>query len=334
MNTPSLLAAGAGHASTGEAAQFWVFAVIAVVGALCTVSLRQAVHSALSLAATMISLAIFYFAQGAVFLGIVQIVVYTGAVMMLFLFVVMLVGVSSADSLKETLRGQRTAAVCCGIGIGVLLIAGIAHASLDTYAGVGRANRGGNVQGLAALIFTRYVWAFEVTGALLITAVLGAMVLTHKERVTPRPGQAEQAAQRVREGNQVTPLPAPGVFARHNGVDIPALLPNGTLSELSVLPVIRERGQVREVSGETVHRLVELENFSDRQLGREPKLTHRTTLAVPVPSADEPPPELRAVPRPVEPSTRQRPPAQPSAPGEENPAGGTSPDEDGEEERT
>ena len=124
----------------------------------------------------MISLAVLYIAQDALFLGIVQVVVYTGAVMMLFLFVLMLIGVDSSDSLVETIRGQRIAAVVVGVGFGVLLIAGIGNLSVTGFAGLPDANSSGNVEGLAALIFTRYLWAFELTSALLITAALGAMV--------------------------------------------------------------------------------------------------------------------------------------------------------------
>src|SRR5438128_10496702 len=123
---------------------------------------RKAVHSALWLASTMICLAIMYLMQGAIFLGVVQIVVYTGAVMMLFLFVLMLVGVDSADSLVETLRGQRVAALVAAVGFGVLLISGIGDA-VTTNAGLKEANQDGNVPGLANLIFSRYVFAFKVT---------------------------------------------------------------------------------------------------------------------------------------------------------------------------
>jgi NADH-quinone oxidoreductase subunit J len=248
--------------STGEAVQFWVLAVVAVGGALGMVLCKKAVHSALCLAGTMIALAICYMAQGAVFLGIVQIVVYTGAIMMLFLFVVMLVGVTSADAAKEVLKGQRLAAVVGGLGFGVLLIAGIANAKLRHFTGVGAANEasGGNVQGLARLIFTQYVWAFEVTGALLITAALGAMVLTHREATEVRQTQRELAEQRVRLGTQVTPLPAPGVYARHNAVDTPALLPDGTPSELSVSRVLTARDQVVVPEGyEAAERAIEAE---------------------------------------------------------------------------
>ncbi|MFF2627526.1 NADH-quinone oxidoreductase subunit J [Kitasatospora griseola] len=254
--------------STGEAVQFWVLAVIAVGGALGMLLMKKAVHSALCLAATMLSLAVCYLAQGAVFLGVVQIVVYTGAIMMLFLFVVMLVGVSSEDSLKEQLTGQRVAAVLCGVGFGVLLIAGLANAKLSHFTGLSEANAEGNVQGLAKLIFTKYVWAFEVTGALLITAAIGAMVLTHREKIRERMTQRQLAAQRVKDNIQVPPLPAPGVYARHNAVDIPALLPDGTVAEDSVMGTLRERGQIRDVSQEMLQRMAELEETTADWLGR------------------------------------------------------------------
>ncbi|WP_371498697.1 NADH-quinone oxidoreductase subunit J [Kitasatospora sp. NBC_00374] len=254
--------------STGEAVQFWVLAVIAVGGALGMLLMKKAVHSALCLAATMLALAVCYLAQGAVFLGVVQIVVYTGAIMMLFLFVVMLVGVTSEDSLKEQLKGQRIAAVVCGLGFGVLLIAGVANAKLDHFTGLGEANAEGNVQGLARLIFTKYVWAFEVTGALLITAAIGAMVLTHRERVHAASTQRELAAQRVRDNIQVPPMPAPGVYARHNAVDIPGLLPDGTIAEDSVMATLRERGQIRDVSRPMLERMAELEESTADWLGR------------------------------------------------------------------
>ncbi|WP_407640069.1 NADH-quinone oxidoreductase subunit J [Actinacidiphila paucisporea] len=266
-----LAAAAASQTSTGEAVQFWILGTVAVLGALGTVLMKKSIHSALSLAGTMIVLAVFYLAQGAYFLGVVQIVVYTGAIMMLFLFVVMLVGITAADSLKETLKGQRVMAAVCGLGFGILLIAGISNASLHTFTGLGQANTvdGGNVQGLAHLLFTKYVWAFEITGALLITAAVGAMVLTHRERTEERRTQRELSEARVREGRQVTPLPAPGTYARHNAVDIPALLPDGTISELSVSSTLRDRGQIRDVSGDAMRRLADLEQSSERWLGRE-----------------------------------------------------------------
>ncbi|MFI2505212.1 NADH-quinone oxidoreductase subunit J [Streptomyces sp. NPDC018972] len=265
LATAATLSAGT---STGEAFQFWVLGTVAVIGALCTVFMKRAVHSALCLAGTMIILAVFYLANGAYFLGVVQIVVYTGAIMMLFLFVVMLVGVTAADSLKETIKGQRWLALLCGLGFGILLVGGIGNASLSEFNGIGEANAGGNVEGLAALLFTKYVFAFEITGALLITAAVGAMVLTHRERTERAKTQRELAEQRVRDGKYLPPLPAPGVYARHNAVDIAGLLPDGTPSDLTVSKTLRERGQIRDVSQEAINDLRAMEQRAQERLER------------------------------------------------------------------
>jgi NADH-quinone oxidoreductase subunit J len=224
-----------------EAVLFWVLATLAVAGAIAMVAAPKAVYSAMFLASTMIILAVLYIAQDALFLGVVQIVVYTGAVMMLFLFVLMLIGVDSADSLVETIRGQRIAAIVVGFAFGVLLIAGIGNASVAGFTGLAQANSGGNVQGLAALIFTRYLWAFELTSALLITAALGAMVLAHRERFDRRKTQREMAIERFAEGAYPTPRPNPGVYARHNSVDMPARLPDGSDADSSVSSVLPRR---------------------------------------------------------------------------------------------
>jgi NADH-quinone oxidoreductase subunit J len=246
-----LLAAGMTRTSTGEALQFYVLGIVAVLGALGMVFSKKAVHSALSLAMTMICLAIFYLAQGAYFLGVVQIVVYTGAIMMLFLFVVMLVGVSSADSLTETIKGQRGLAILAGTAFGALLLVAIGHARLGTFLGAGPANAKytGNVPGIATVIFQQYFWAFEVTSALLITAAVGAMVMTHRERVAPKKSQREISEEKLKTGLRFTPLPTPGVFARHNAVDVPALLPDGTMSEDSVNKTLRARAPIRDAVG-------------------------------------------------------------------------------------
>jgi NADH-quinone oxidoreductase subunit J len=227
--------------STAEAVSFWILGAIALAGAIGVVAAPKAVYSAIFLAMTMIALAIIYVAQDAVFLGVVQVVVYTGAVMMLFLFVLMLIGVDSAQSLVETIRGQRLAAIAAGLGFGVLLIAGIGTLTTTGFVGLSQANEGGNVQGLADLIFTRNLWAFELTSALLITAALGAMVLAHRERFQPRKTQRELAVERFRGGGRATPLPNPGVYARHNAADTMARLPDGSDDETSVSATIRGR---------------------------------------------------------------------------------------------
>jgi NADH-quinone oxidoreductase subunit J len=231
---------GPGMAATTQNVIFWVLAVLSVAAGLGMILARRAVHCALLLAVVMLSLAILYAMAGAPFLAFVQIIVYTGAVLMLFLFVLMLVGVSSSDSIVETIKGQRLAAGVVGIGMLVLLALGIGHAAIGGAQPLTTSNGSGNVSGIADLLFTRYVFPFEVTSALLITAALGAMVLAHRERTRPKPTQRELSRQRVASGHP-TPLPGPGTYAQHNAVDMPALLPDGTPSDLSVSPVIAQR---------------------------------------------------------------------------------------------
>jgi NADH-quinone oxidoreductase subunit J len=248
--------AAAGATTTHEAVVFWFLAPVAVAGALGLVLARSAVHAAVLLAVVMLSLAAFYTTEAAPFLAVVQVVVYTGAVLMLFLFVLMLVGVDSTDSLVETLRGQRVAATAVGLGFAVLLVAAIASAMAGYHPkGVGRAEAGkGNVVAIAELLFSRYVFAFEATSALLITAGLGAMVLAHREPTAPRRTQQERMLERVgRGGSAVAPLPGPGVYADHDAVDTPALLPGGAIAPTSVpeyLQVSAARPHVDEVERE------------------------------------------------------------------------------------
>ncbi|MCV7422179.1 NADH-quinone oxidoreductase subunit J [Mycobacterium yunnanensis] len=227
--------------STTEAVTFWVLGTLAVLGAVAVVAAPKAVYSAIFLALTMIVLAVLYIAQDALFLGVVQIVVYTGAVMMLFLFVLMLIGVDSADSLVETIRGQRFAAIGAGAAFGILIIAGVGNVSATGFTGLAQANAGGNVDGLAALIFVRYLWAFELTSALLITATVAAMVLTHRERIDRRKTQRELATERFAPGGHPTPMPNPGVYARHNAVDVAARLPDGSDAATSVSGILPPR---------------------------------------------------------------------------------------------
>ena len=224
--------------STGETVAFWVLGPLAAIAAIMMVLSRKAVHSALFLAAVMLCLAGLYAVQEAPFLAAAQVIVYTGAVLMLFLFVLMLVGVDSSDSLVETLRGQRIAALLLGGGFVVLLTGAIYRATSDLdRVGLAEAQPDGNVQALAILLFTKYVFAFEVTAALLITAALGAMVLAHKERTEPKVTQREMAKKRFREKDPF-PLPGPGVYATHHSNATPALLPDGSEAPDSVSPAL------------------------------------------------------------------------------------------------
>ncbi|WP_449062695.1 NADH-quinone oxidoreductase subunit J [Planomonospora algeriensis] len=223
----------------GEAITFWVLAVVSVAAALGLVFSRKAVYSALMLGVVMLSLAVLYAVQDAPFLAAVQIIVYTGAVMMLFLFVLMLVGVDSSDSLVETIRGQRFWAILAGLGFAALLALAIGNVVFAPAVGVGQVTqaKGGNIPALAEMIFTRHVFAFEVTSALLITAALGAMVLAHRERVRPKATQRDLARARF-SGPQPSPLPGPGTYALHNAIDMPALLPDGSVSAKSINRVL------------------------------------------------------------------------------------------------
>jgi len=241
------LALSVGTTQTPEAALFYFLAPLSVVAALGMLVVKKAVHSALLLAWVMFSLAIFYIAQDALFLGIVQVVVYTGAVMMLFLFILMLVGVDSSDSLIENIKGQRAAAITAAIGISGLLLSLIGRATMINDAiGLAAANRNGNVNGLAEQLFTKYVWAFEVVSALLITAALGAMVLAHSQRTKSKFAQRDLSIARFRKPSlgEAAGLPGSGVYALHNAVDVPALLPTGKAAPTSISAVLEARGDM------------------------------------------------------------------------------------------
>src|SRR6202041_1067051 len=164
---------------------FWILCFASIGAALAMILVRRAVHCALMLAVVMLCLATMYAMQGAPFLAFVQIIVYTGAVLMLFLFVLMLVGISSADSIVETIKGQRLGARPAPLG--------------------------------------------------------PPGPLAHRERATPRLTQREMAARRVASG-QLAPDPSPGVYALHDAADRPALLPDGSASDLSVSPTLSQRG--------------------------------------------------------------------------------------------
>jgi NADH-quinone oxidoreductase subunit J len=231
--TVQLLAAAAGHVSTGEAVAFWILAPIALIGAAGMVLARNAVHSALFLVMTMGSLGVMYFVQQGPFLGAVQIIVYTGAIMILFLFVLMLVGRDTSDSIVETLRGQRTAAILFGIAFAVLVGTAVGR-SLGNVTPKNPPGTMTTVSGIAAKLFHNYLFAFELTSALLITAAVGAMVLAHVERPAgSRRGQKELSRERFTKLHP-QPEPGPGVFATSDSIATPAMLPDGSLSPASI----------------------------------------------------------------------------------------------------
>ena len=228
---------------------FWVCGVVMVVLALGMVMARKTVHSALCLAGVMVALGILYASLSAPFLFVAQLIVYTGSVMMLFLFTMMLIGIDSSEKLKETIKGQRTASIIVVIALAALLIMTIGHGIVGTPAGVADLNEqaGGNAQALAGVLFGRFAIAFEAASALVIVAALAAMVLSHADKPSPKEHQHDRVVRRMREyaaeGAVLTPEPSPGVYANHNAATYPALLPNGQGAPESVAPALRARGQ-------------------------------------------------------------------------------------------
>ena len=177
---------------------FWVFAPISVGSAVAMLFQRNAVHSALFLIVNFFTLAVFYLVLGAPFLFAVQIIVYAGAIMVLFLFVIMLLGVDREESLVERLRGQRPTAILLGLGLAAEVFVAV-RASLGMARGPADfdqvVNEGGNAEALSRVLFRDYFLPFEVTSILLIVAAVATMVLAQqRERARTR---AEAEAFRV-----------------------------------------------------------------------------------------------------------------------------------------
>jgi NADH-quinone oxidoreductase subunit J len=237
--------------TTGEAIAFWVLGPLSLLGALGMIFSRNAVHSALWLVLTMLSLGALYMIQQAPFLGFTQVIVYTGAIMMLFLFVLMMVGRESSDSVVEVLRGQRLMATLLGIGVAGLLAGGLTRALANVTPAAPldpSTPAGGGPGGLGRLIFTDYLFPFELTSALLITAAVGAMVLAFTDRHGKggKRTQKELVMARFRgEYERPSPLPGPGVFATANSVATPALLPDGSVAPESLSVLIESTSAAR-----------------------------------------------------------------------------------------
>jgi NADH-quinone oxidoreductase subunit J len=176
---------------------FWVFAPISVGSALAMLFQRNAVHAALFLIINLFTVAVFYLVLGAPFLFAVQIIVYAGAIMVLFLFVIMLLGVDSSESLIERLKGQRAVAIVLGTGLLLELFfairAGIGFAAKAPADFDQAVNKGGNAAALSRVLFRQYFFPFEATSVLLIVAAIAVMVLASRQRRAIT--RAEQAAE-------------------------------------------------------------------------------------------------------------------------------------------
>ena len=270
----------------GAVIAFWILAPIMVIAALGILFVRKAVHAALLLAVVMISLAVLYAALEAPFLFAVQIIVYTGAILMLFLFVLMLVGVDASDSVVETIRGQRVLAIvgrpaarrsCSSSALGQITLGTARRARR----GQRRRQRPGARQHPVLPLRLR------------LRGHQRAADHRRGRRDGARPPRAAHARSRRRptwppsgcattptSGTHPGPLPPPGVFARHNAVDTPALLPDGTAAEASVSRVLAARGTVRSAPA-----LADDIEDVQRQLGR--RRARRTTGPAPRPRTEE-----------------------------------------------
>lgn len=239
--------------SIGETLLFGVVAVFMVVltvfGLLIT---RRAVHTIICVIFTMVGFAVLYTMLEAPFMGVAQIVVYTGAILMMFLFVLMLIGVDSADSGLETLKAQRPVAVLGGIGILAILTGIVLGAATPNAIGLEMANAETNPMGVAKIIFSNHVLTLQLTGTLLVVAALGAMTLTHRDRMRKKETQEEIANRKVEEfvagGAHIGHRPNPGVYAESNSSANPALTADSTAVPGSTNRVLQVRGQVRKVS--------------------------------------------------------------------------------------
>ncbi len=178
-----------------EAAVFTVAAVICIVGAAGVILNRNPVHSALCLVATLFGVAVLFIAQEAHFLAAVQVIVYAGAIVVLFLFVIMLLGVDRTENLvEEPLRGQRPAAVVVGLLLGGLLAATLAGATVTGVRSSGEAvdADSSNVEQIGRLLFTDYLFAFEITSVLLVIGVVGAVLLARGRTTTTESIDADE----------------------------------------------------------------------------------------------------------------------------------------------
>jgi NADH-quinone oxidoreductase subunit J len=184
---------------------FWVFAPISVASAIGMLMMRNAVHAALFLIVNFFCLAVFFLLLDAPFLFAVQIVVYAGAIMVLFLFVIMLLGVDGDDDLRERLFAQRPLALLLGVGFVVEVFfavrAGIGF-STKAPAGFNQVNQPGNVQALAKVLFRDYVFPFEVTSVLLLVAAIAAMVLAQRKAPAVTQAELDAAATSTVAGSQ------------------------------------------------------------------------------------------------------------------------------------
>ena len=244
----------AGTASTGETILFGVVALITVVCGLGLLTAKRAVSAAANMIGIMIGLAVLYVAGEAPFLGMTQIVVYTGAVMTLVLFVIMMVGVGGEEPVGTAGSpagkwGVAALGAVLAVILAVVVWRSVVPVSTD---GGGAATLPSAPSELALVLFGGHVVTMELTGVLLIIAAVGALTLTHRQRIRPRPTQRARMEARMRafadKGAHPGQKPMPGVYAATNAAAAPALGAEGTALAESVPRVLRVREQDLELS--------------------------------------------------------------------------------------
>jgi len=242
----------AGTASTGETILFGVVALITVVCGLGLLTAKRAVSAAANMIGIMIGLAVLYVAGEAPFLGMTQIVVYTGAVMTLVLFVIMMVGIGGGEAGSDAgSSAGRWVIALLGVGLVAVLAAVVWRSAIPSASGL----QGGDAavpSALAGVLFGDHVVTMELTGVLLVIAAVGALTLTHRQRIRPRMTQRDQVDARMRayaeEGAHPGQKPMPGVYAATNAATAPALSADGDALVESVPRVLRVRDQGLDLS--------------------------------------------------------------------------------------
>ncbi len=232
----------------GEATFFWIVAAFMVAGALGVLLFNKAAYAVLSMVVVMVGMALLFFALEAPFNGAVQVIVYTGAILMLFLFVIMMIGLGASDGYKDQRRGNIIAAILGGLGLAILTVSAVLVSGVS---GPGKFDRDPYsnlpVTELAANLFQEHWMTIQLTAALLITAAVGAVLLTHSDLLGPKLSQRSVVNARMKaykaNGRHIGQLPAPGVFAAGNAVDNPAIA-GDTLRpvEESIPRVLKVRG--------------------------------------------------------------------------------------------
>jgi len=247
-----------GTVTLGETILFGVVALVTIACGVGLLTAKRAVAAAVNMIVIMIGLAILYIANEAPFLGVTQVVVYTGAIMTFVLFVIMLVGVGGEEPVGATTsRAQVPLIALTGAALAGALGLAVWQTTLPRPAGLDSGSAADPAE-LATALFSRHVVTMELTAMLLIVAALGALTLTHRQRIRPKRSQARIAQDKLRDyavkGTHPGQRPMPGVYAATNSAAAPALDADGAAVEESIPRVLRARDlgyELAEVSPET-----------------------------------------------------------------------------------